>query len=179
MQKFRALLLMQVKALLFSMMSCCSAAWGGESITMGWDPDPDTNVVGYVIYYGTNSGQYVYRVDAGANLSVTLTNLQAGLKYYFAVTAYNAQRVESVPSGEITYLVPGILLLSAGVKTSDPMIVKFPVAQARWYELQASVDLRAWGTIWQITNTVANDWVQYADAQSTLMARRFYRLVLH
>ncbi len=179
MYKFRACPLTQVKAILFSVMSVCSAAWGGQSITLGWDPGSDTNVTGCVVYCGTNSGQYPFRVDAGTNLSVTLTNLQAGLTYYFAVTAYDAQLVESVPSGEITYLVPGILLLSAGANPGDPMIIKFPVALSHWYELQAAVDLRAWATIWQMTNVITNDWVQYTDSQASLFPSRFYRLILH
>ena len=179
MYKIRTFLLTQVIVVIFSMVSVCAAAWGGQSIALGWDPDLDTNVVGCVVYYGTNSGQYPFRVDAGANLSPTLTNLQAGLTYYFAVTAYDAQLVESVPSGEITYLVPGILLLSAGANPGDPLVIKFPVALSHWYELQASVDLLVWATIWQMTNVVTNDWVQYTDAQSPLFASRNYRLILH
>src|SRR4051812_32000760 len=155
MKKFRSLLLTHVKALVFSTFSFCSAAWGGQSVTLGWDAETSTNVAGYVVYYGTNSGQYVYRVDAGTNLSLTVTNLQAGNTYYFAITAYDSNRMESVPSSEIAYLVPGILLLSAGATPGSPMIIKFPGAQSRWYELQASADLRTWGTIYQITNTIA------------------------
>ena len=76
------------------------------SVSLAWDPSPDTNVVGYALYYGNASGNYPVRVDAGIQTSTTVTGLTAGLTYYFVAVAYTADGVESLPSNEVTYRLP-------------------------------------------------------------------------
>jgi len=68
-------------------------------ITLKWDRNPEPNIAGYNVYYGLISGDYV-RIK-----SVTDTTAKIGLKgsrtYYFAVTAYNTNGVESELSEEV------------------------------------------------------------------------------
>src|SRR5215831_8822276 len=61
---------------------------GGENVTVGWSPSPSI-VVGYAVYYGTMRGVYSNRVDAGTNMTCTISNLEEGITYYFAATAYD------------------------------------------------------------------------------------------
>jgi hypothetical protein len=85
-------------------MFFCSPAWGDQSVSLAWNPSPDTNVVGYVLYYGTSSSNYTTRVDMGTNTSATINGLKnPGANYFFAATAYNSSQLESVPSNEATF----------------------------------------------------------------------------
>jgi len=80
------------------------------SITFSWEPptqnsdgSPITNLAGYKIHYGTRSTEYTQTVaveNAGLTRFV-VDNLPSGT-YYFAITALNAQGLESPLSGEIT-----------------------------------------------------------------------------
>jgi hypothetical protein len=82
------------------------AALDAQSVNLAWDPSPSTNVAGYNVYYGVASGQYGAPQDAQNATLATVTNLSPGFTYYFAVTAYTSNRVESDPSEELIYTVP-------------------------------------------------------------------------
>ena len=81
------------------------AAHAGE-VTVAWDLNPEPEVAGYKIYYGTHSGSYTSSVDAGNTTSILLSGLQDGATYFFAAVAYDASNNESGYSNEITYAVP-------------------------------------------------------------------------
>ncbi len=73
-----------------------------------WDASPSTSVTGYNVYYGNSSGNYSSMINAGANLSATLSNLAGGKTYYIAVTAFDSLGNESVYSSEVSFAAPGV-----------------------------------------------------------------------
>ena len=75
-------------------------------IKLAWDsPPPDSNVVGYKVYYGTASGTYKPPIDLRyVTTTYTVQHLSKGVTYYFAVTAYN-QYGESDFSNEASGMV--------------------------------------------------------------------------
>ncbi len=163
---------------------CFAALWlslypparADQSVSLAWDPSPDTNVVGYILYYGNATGVYSSRVDVGTNTAFSISGLKEGQTNFFVVTAYDVAGLESDPSNELGFVVPGLLCLAAGAGPGGPLLVSFPVAPGRRYLLQISKDLRNWFTIWQ-TNAVSNGWVLFSD---TVVAGRrccFYRTV--
>jgi hypothetical protein len=79
----------------------------GASVTLAWDPNPEGNLAGYKVYYGTASGSYSVKVDVGNWTSLTISYLEAGRTYYFAATAYDAAGEESGKSNELRYDTPG------------------------------------------------------------------------
>jgi hypothetical protein len=160
-------------------LSFCAAVRGSQSVILAWDSIADTNVVGYAIYYGTNSGNYMSRLDAGGINAIAVPGLTEGVTYYFVVTAYDAQRTESDPSNEVAYVVPGVLFLTPATNPGDPMRITFPVASSHWYELQATGDLQSWTTIWQTDPIFGNGWLEYDDFAASLYPLRFYRLAIH
>ena len=80
----------------------CALAFAAQAgqVTLAWDASSGSSVTGYYIHYGTASGNYPSRVNAGNLLSYPVNNLAAGQTYYFVVTAYNASGAESSYSNE-------------------------------------------------------------------------------
>jgi hypothetical protein len=71
------------------------------SITLAWDPSPDTDVVGYRIYYGTESRNYSRRpINVGNVTEYTINGLLKNEIYYFALTALDSEGKESEYSAE-------------------------------------------------------------------------------
>jgi Fibronectin type III domain len=155
------------------------AARATQSVSLSWYRNTDSDVAGYVLYYGNTSGNYSTRVTVGTNTTTTVTGLKEGMTNYFAVTAYNSAGVESAPSGELRFIVPGMLKLTGTGKPGNPITMNFPVSPGHWYQILASTDLKHWTTIGQTTLSSSNAWTSFQDAQSTSMPNRFYRLEMH
>jgi hypothetical protein len=69
-------------------------------ITLVWDPNPETDLAGYRIHYGTDSRSYSVHIDVGNVTSYTVSNLAEGFVYYFSATAYDSLGNESGYSEE-------------------------------------------------------------------------------
>jgi DNA-binding CsgD family transcriptional regulator len=77
-----------------------------QNVTLSWGPSLSTNVTGYKVYWGSESGFYTNQLDAGNVLTATVSNLVEGVTYYFVATAYNNAGMESDFSNEASYSVP-------------------------------------------------------------------------
>jgi hypothetical protein len=151
----------------------------GYSLILDWNASASPNTVGYNVYYGTTSGNYPNKLNAGNALSDTISNLTAGVTYYFVATAYDANGNESPYSAQVSFIVPGILTLTPGANPGSPATIQFPAAPGHWYEVQATTNLLDWDSIWQSNVAVSNAWMQCTDPNAAAFASRFYRLVLH
>jgi hypothetical protein len=76
-----------------------------SSVTLQWDRSSGRDVRGYRVHYGTASGKYHFSTDVGKRTTCKISNLIVGKKYYFVVTAYNAESDESLPSNECSGVV--------------------------------------------------------------------------
>jgi hypothetical protein len=72
-------------------------------INLAWDPSSDEDIAGYIVHYGKASRRYQYSADIGDFTTCTISGLKEGPTYYFAVTAYNFDDIESDYSEEISY----------------------------------------------------------------------------
>lgn len=72
-------------------------------VTLAWDPSSDTAVTGYKLYWGAQGQEYALLADVGNSTSETVADLQPGITYYFAATAYDASGGESTYSNEVSY----------------------------------------------------------------------------
>ena len=77
----------------------------GETVTLAWDANTESDLKGYVLYYGPASGNYTSDIDVGNNTQYTTPDLQDGVTYYFAVKAYNEAGSESGYSNEVSHTV--------------------------------------------------------------------------
>lgn len=89
----------------FFMLVLCARAWGGVAMDLIWEPSPDTNAVGYIVYWGPTNGVPTALI-VGMNLTASVSNLQAGVAYHFWVTAHDVLGQESEPSNVLRYDVP-------------------------------------------------------------------------
>jgi hypothetical protein len=84
-----------------------SGASATQTVTLAWDRSIAADVIGYNLYYGPTSGNYTGKVAVGNVTTAVVAGLQENKIYYFAATAVNGSNLESDPSTEISYLVPG------------------------------------------------------------------------
>ncbi|CAB1075483.1 hypothetical protein D1AOALGA4SA_3303, partial [Olavius algarvensis Delta 1 endosymbiont] len=90
---------------LTSVMALFPAMAFGEPVTLAWDANQESDLKGYILYYGTDSGNYSNNTDVGNVTQHTTPDLQDGVTYYFAVTAYNDADIESDYSEELSHTV--------------------------------------------------------------------------
>jgi hypothetical protein len=74
------------------------------NLSLSWDPNSESDLAGYRLYYGYQSGAYDFSVDVGKRTSYVLSSLQDGRRYYLAMTAYNSRGMESGFSNEVEYV---------------------------------------------------------------------------
>ena len=75
-----------------------------RQIVLAWDPSPEPNVTGYILFYGPLPGVYTTSVDVGNLISYQID--LPGTQYYFALTAYGAAlrvalRTRSARAGDL------------------------------------------------------------------------------
>jgi hypothetical protein len=78
------------------------------AITLAWDANTQPQVAGYKLYYGTASNAYSDSADVGnptpsaGTVTYTLSGLTEGQTYFIAATVYDASRLESALSAEVS-----------------------------------------------------------------------------
>ena len=83
----------------------CGADPERATVSLVWDPVNDSSVIGYFIHYGKQSsdqpGSCAYdELQFVSSPQGTVTGLDLGSTYYFAVSAYNG--VEGACSNEVS-----------------------------------------------------------------------------
>jgi hypothetical protein len=100
-----------------------TATAGSGTISLSWSTNPESNIAGYRVYWGSTSGHpYSNSFDVGNVTSYTIPNLPIG-KYYAAVTAYD---------------------ISAGSVIDDPTTIineKQTSGHESWYAEENSVSI--------------------------------------
>jgi hypothetical protein len=133
-----------MKKLLFSLLMLWISI-PSFAVVLAWDPSPDASVVGYSIYYGTNSGSYQKRVDAGTstNCYINTTNLFKFPKTnFFVATAYTIQGVESLPSNEVFYQFTNYPPVFSSTVTNQTytMFTSFPFIRFSIYDIDSPLN---------------------------------------
>ena len=71
-----------------------------DTVTASWNRNSESNIAGYILSYGTQSGTHPTSVDVG-NVTSRQVVLNAGQRYYFVVQAYNTSSLVSSKSAEV------------------------------------------------------------------------------
>ncbi len=80
---------------------------GNASVT--WDRNPEANITGYKVLWGTKLGTYPYGLDVGNNIDANLQNLPDGQLVFVVVRAYNSSNKESPLSEPLPIQTPYIV----------------------------------------------------------------------
>lgn len=164
-------------------------------VALEWDPNLEPEVTGYKLYYGTVSGDYSRSVDAGNSTTTTVSDLVAGVTYYFVVTAYDGNGVESPPSDEIVFEMylpshlqlahlsagpppgPGEPIINCvpnGAFKSDGFGIVTTAPAGSTISLYASSDLQTWTLEANLFSTTGRMLIK--DGASVGQPHRFYRI---
>ena len=152
--------------ILISLVLCfflfATNAFAGDAI-LEWDPpETSTEVVGYMIHYGTSPGSYTNVIDVGNVTSYTVSGLIEGQAYYFSVTAYDTAHLESEYADEIALLadaaVSGNTAETAGVGGGNCFIAT--AAFGSYLEPHVKV-LRNFRDSCLLTNTLGKAFVKF------------------
>jgi hypothetical protein len=83
-----------------------------RTLTFIWDPSPDP-VSGYRLYAATNSfrageslSNALVKVDCGNVTNCCISNVTIATRWYFVCTARDTNNLESLPSNEVSVLIP-------------------------------------------------------------------------
>ena len=117
------------------LMLACSTVAGAERLTLAWDPSPSAGVVGYRLYYGTNTRSYQFVTNAGPALRQTVMLPYRG-RWFFAATAYDTNGLESDFSSEVSWEYRPL----PPVMASESWVRLTPV-------FGRSTNLAAWGSV--------------------------------
>ena len=75
------------------------------SVTIGWNPSPDSSVIGYYLAWGAATGQETNLINVANVTDVLVSGFTTNVVYYFTVVAYNGMGEQAPPSNEIQYTV--------------------------------------------------------------------------
>ncbi|HOM28226.1 MAG TPA: fibronectin type III domain-containing protein [Deltaproteobacteria bacterium] len=99
---FFTMVFMGITAMVFLPQADLDAA----SLLVTWNRNPETDIAGYRVYYGTRSGAFDHVAKAGNATSHTIQNVATGVTYYVAVSAYDTSGNESPRSATLSVYVP-------------------------------------------------------------------------
>jgi hypothetical protein len=86
------------------LLLCRTSQASAADVSLAWDPSVSPNIAGYRVYFGNGSHTYGNPITIGNQTTYTVTGLTNG-NYYFAVTAFDTNGVESDFSNEISTLI--------------------------------------------------------------------------
>src|SRR5579863_3487405 len=69
-----------------------------SAATATWQANPETDIAGYILSYGTQPGVHPTSTDVGNVTTWQITGLTPGQTYYFILQAYNTSGLTSDPS---------------------------------------------------------------------------------
>ena len=112
-----------------------ASAAGAQQLTLAWDASASTNVVGYRLYYGTNTRSYQFVTNTSLMLTQSVALPHRG-RWFFAATAYDTNGLESDFSSEVSW----------ESKPAPPVM-----AGKSWVRLtpvfERSTNLASWGSV--------------------------------
>lgn len=157
-------------------------------VLLAWSQNPESDIAGYKIHFGTESGTYPTVHDVGAVTQAALPPMILGKTYYVAVRAYNKESIESPLSAElvITAFPPGPVA-STGFATAasgeGALQWKYPrtaTIPADRFTIQSSEDLVFWSPAGGISTADAirsdGQWLYFEVPFATDKPRQFFRV---
>lgn len=118
------------------------------SVSLAWDRSPDSSVVNYRVEYSESPSGPWFSAVVGNVSTATITGLKEGVRYYYQCIALDASGTESVPSNQVTKIVPVNTFLSMD-RWRVSSFGLFGVTNL----MQSSSNLSDWRTILEFVGT--------------------------
>ena len=84
------------------LLASSTSLFAAAPLTLAWNTNPESDIAGYRVRYGTTSGTYTVTKEAGNSTTTTIPDLVPGVRYFITVSAFNNAGLESTASAEIT-----------------------------------------------------------------------------
>jgi hypothetical protein len=146
---------------------------GQYGAALNWERSSSPEVAGYRVYYGTACGNYTHSVTVGNLTTNTIPGLASGVTYFFAVTAYDTNGLESNFSNESSY-VPGIPAVQLRPAPAGQFGLSVSGLIGHMYEIQATQNFTDWTVIGTVT-LGASAAADFTDPNAANFLTRFYR----
>lgn len=122
-------------------MALCLALMPGSlfagSVVATWNANSEPDLAGYKLFYGTASRTYTDSIDVGNVTEQEVSDLTDGVKYFFAVAAYDSSGNQSGYSQEVSKVI-GKNLASTSAGNGEGEIRFKPVVGVTEFELYRS-----------------------------------------
>jgi hypothetical protein len=155
-----------------------AAAERTVTATVEWDPNPESDIAGYIVRFARVGGGQVKEVNVGNNTAVVIEDLKIAREYVFFVIAYNEAGEESLPS-EGLHIYTVILLPPPAIHivttTRGNAVLLGDGEPRQLYAVAFSNDLNAFD--WNVLGAVAANTegeFQIEDHTSNTSPFRFY-----
>ena len=131
-----------------------------SSATLQWAANSESDLAGYKVYQGTTAGSYGPSIDVKNVTTYRASKLQAGLTYFFAITAYDTSGNESPLSEKVSKYIADSSTMSDSDTFPPPILTPVPGATLTSSTVpfiggQTSVDLEYW--LWVGTSVGSNN----------------------
>ena len=137
-----------------------SSELSADTLTAAWDRNSESNIAGYILSYGTQSGNYSTSIDVG-NVTTKQVVLNPGQRYYFVVQAYNTSAMASAYSAEVFFDVPAstAATITSLAPTSGPIGTSVTVTGANFGATKGTSTVTFNGTVatpttWSATSLI-------------------------
>ena len=100
-------------------------AIGGE-IKIAWQPNTESDLAGYYVYYGAKNRPLGARINVGRQTQYTIQNLTAGETYHIAITAFDQTGNESTFSQQTEARVAGGSEKGDGTPAQHELLPNYP-----------------------------------------------------
>ncbi len=90
------------------------------NVNLSWNANGEEDLAGYVLYVGTQSGNYSSTIDIGNQTTYTLSSLADGTTYYLALAAYDSSDNYSNLSNEINHTTDAETVAPTSGTASSP-----------------------------------------------------------
>ena len=116
------------------------------TVTATWNANPESDIAGYRLKYGTQTGVYTTTLDVG-NVTSTVVTVSPGQTYFFVVQAYDTSGLSSPSSTEVSIFVPAPApTLTSLSPTTGPVGASVTIAGTNFGATQGTSTVRFNGT---------------------------------
>jgi len=146
------------------------------SVSLAWDRNPESDVVGYRVYYGPASRRYTNSTYVGNATTNLTTGLSNGATYFFAVTALDATGLESDFSKEVVSTPSSSAgpLVQVRIAANRQAMLTVSGSAGTAYDFLATTNLSTWAVLGSAT-VGPNGLASFTDTSATNYGFRYYR----